>query len=183
MMRLKLFITSKRKETNDMNKLKMLSVFLLLALLGMAQHVYSQAVHDLQVPMSQQSVYGGQYVPVYNGMQSTSAYQGTVSGHEAASQGIFNRSVSEAEIQNMYHTTYDNNSTNGTGRVKRRLGDDDDGDGDDDAADGKEHTEQPGNPLVIGNGFWLLVIAAMGYCIYILRRLRKEDEAAEASED
>lgn len=148
-----------------MKMFKLLPICLLLALLGPACVLRAQTSQELQVPMST----SGQYTtPAAGspGMQSTSPYMNGFSNP--------NGSVStEASVRAMYSTTYDDNSVT-TGRTKRRLGGYGDEEGD--AGDDKDDIEQPGDTIPVGNGLWLLLAAVAGYCVYLLRKLRHEDE-------
>ena len=165
-------------ETDEMKTMKFILTFLTLVLLGMPSFMHAQMSRELQVPMSSTPVLDASEMPTYEGMNSTSPYNNSAINGQFGMHVATQRAV-DAEVQNMYRTTYDEQSTIGS-RTKRRLGDDDD---EGDAADGKEHTEQPGDVLPIGEGLWLLVLAAMAYSVYTLRRLRKEDEAEEAVEE
>ena len=105
-----------------MKTMKFVILFFTLVLLGVPTLTYSQISRDLQVPMSTTPVVDVTQTPTYEGMSSTSPYNNTVLGdpvvvRPAAQPG-------DVEIQNMYRTTYDEQTTK-SGRTKRRLGDDD----------------------------------------------------------
>ena len=155
-------------------KMPMILLFLLFCLCGGAG---AQMNSELKVPMQNGQQY---YAPSVQYQSSSQAP--AVQGGNAAFRTRSGAAPAVSAVPSLATTTYDDNGS--STRVKRRSGSYNSDDEDDDAG-GDGGTPEEGiaeGGLPIGNGFWLLMAAAMGYCVYILRRMRKEDERTEADD-